>query len=179
MHCQNMPVRTATSVPFTGSQRTINLCFRSACLRSRSSVRLRSLGNDEERWQGTRARTDNVNLPYTKSVRSDNQPESSSSGKQDTQTSNGWVAETWSKLTNSQRAWVVLATLAMLIAVPRFGLLIIVGVERVIVGTLLAIEEVIGGLILKSAALAGSLAFLLLVLAGIWAFVLDKKETTR
>jgi hypothetical protein len=59
----------------------------------------------------------------------------------------------WADLDTPQKAYAVVVGLAALVALPRVLTLVVLGVERVIIGGLLAAEEVLLELLFKAGAL--------------------------
>ena len=58
-------------------------------------------------------------------------------------------------------------------------MLLLVGVERLVVGSLLATEALVSSLLLRGAAVFGGVAVVVLVIWGVFAFVLPSSPTKR
>uniref|UniRef100_A0A383VM61 Uncharacterized protein n=1 Tax=Tetradesmus obliquus TaxID=3088 RepID=A0A383VM61_TETOB len=81
-----------------------------------------------------------------------------------------WLQEKWQQLDLPQKAYTVVAGLVLLVALPKVLVLLVLLLERVLIGGLLALEEVLLQLLLKGGALLGVLGAVALVGAGVYVF---------
>jgi hypothetical protein len=68
----------------------------------------------------------------------------------------------WDDLDTPQKAYAVIVGLSALVALPKVLTLVVLGVERVIIGGLLAVEEVLLELLFKAGALVSHTCMTLL-----------------
>lgn len=81
-----------------------------------------------------------------------------------------WLQDRWQQLDLPQKAYTVAAGSVLLVALPKVLVLLVLLLERVLIGGLLALEEVLLQLLLKGGALLGVLGAVALVGAGVYVF---------
>ncbi|KAL6764989.1 hypothetical protein V8C86DRAFT_2466861 [Haematococcus lacustris] len=77
----------------------------------------------------------------------------------------------WTGLSTSQKAFTLTAGLAVLVSVPRLLLLLLVGLERTLVGGLLQLEEAVVRALFSLSAVALAAGTLLLLGTGLFVFL--------
>ncbi|KAG2440145.1 hypothetical protein HXX76_004258 [Chlamydomonas incerta] len=86
------------------------------------------------------------------------------------------AAAFWGELDNKQRVYTVVAGSALVLSLPQIIGVLLIPLERLLVGGLLAVEEAFALLILSSARLIALVGAVGLVLAGIYLFLFPKRS---
>ncbi|KAF6259197.1 hypothetical protein COO60DRAFT_1638544 [Scenedesmus sp. NREL 46B-D3] len=81
-----------------------------------------------------------------------------------------WLQEQWQQLDVPQKAYTVVLGLVLVFALPKVLTLLVLLLERVLLGGLLALEEMLLQLLLKGGALLGAVGAVALLGAGVYLF---------
>ncbi|PNH06689.1 hypothetical protein TSOC_006906 [Tetrabaena socialis] len=87
------------------------------------------------------------------------------------------AADTWARLDTQQRLYTVLSGAALLVVGPKLLAVLLIPLERLLVGGLLALEEVVALLLLQGARLVGLVGLAALVLTGAYLFLFKRERS--